>query len=514
MLLSDLVATSQLVSAEGGRKAKTAALAALLARTPAELVRRVVAMLAGERPTGRIGVGWASLERAHAAPPAATPTLELRTVLALFEQVAATSGPGSTSRRRALLAELFGRTTGAERDFLLRLFAGELRQGAQEGVMVEALAQAFSLPAPLVRRAVMLAGNTPEVAAAAAREGAAGLDRFDLVLFRPLQPMLAQTAETIEQAFAALGPSFALEVKLDGARVQVHRRGDEVRVYSRQQNEVTAAVPEVVEVVRSFGARELVLDGETYVVRPDGGMVPFQVTMRRFGRRLDVDALRAELPLEVRFFDCLYRDGESLLERSYAERTEALAAIAGPAHRVQRTIGADVRDAEAFYSSVLARGPEGVRATSLAAPDSAGARGAAWLKIKRVVTLDLVVLAAEWGHGRRRGSLSNLHLGARDPATATYVMLGKTFKGLTDELLRWQTERLLALETHRDPLTVWVRPELVVEIAYSDLQASPHYPGGLALRFARVKQYRPDKTAADADTIDTVRALYAAQGVR
>jgi DNA ligase-1 len=324
--------------------------------------------------------------------------------------------------------------------------------------------------------------------------------------------MLSQTADSVEEALERLGTA-AFEWKVDGARVQVHKAGDDIRVYTRNLNDFTASVPEVVEAVRATPARELILDGEAVALAAGGAPLPFQVTMRRFGRKLDVERMRAELPLAVVFFDCLYRDGTSLVDRPASERFDALGAALPSSIVVPRLITADVAAAEAFYADALARGHEGVMAKALDSAYEAGSRGASWLKIKRAHTLDLVVLAAEWGNGRRRGWLSNLHLGARDPAGG-WVMLGKTFKGMTDALLDWQTRELLAREVRRDSYTVYVRPELVVEIAFNDLQASPQYPGGLALRFARVKGYRPDKRAEEADTIETVRGLHAAQLAR
>jgi DNA ligase-1 len=353
----------------------------------------------------------------------------------------------------------------------------------------------------------MLAGDLGAVAIAALTGGGEALAGFDVELFRPLQPMLAQTAEGVGEALSRLGGAASLEAKLDGARVQVHRRGDEVRVFSRRLNEVTVAVPEVVEAARALPAHELILDGEVIALRPDRTPHPFQVTMRRFGRKLDVEAMRGELPLTPFFFDCLWRDGRELLSAPLAERAAALAELVPEAWRVERLVTSDAAAGDAFLRRTLDAGHEGVMAKALAAPYEAGSRGQSWLKVKLAKTLDLVVLAAEWGSGRRRGWLSNLHLGARDPAGG-FVMLGKTFKGLTDETLAWQTERLLALAAGREGHVVHVRPELVVEIAYNDLQASPHYPAGLALRFARVKGYRPDKSAADADTLGTVREAY------
>jgi DNA ligase-1 len=396
-----------------------------------------------------------------------------------------------------------------------------LRQGALEGVMGDAIARAAGLPAASVRRALMVSGSLGATATAALAGGESALGGLDVELFRPLQPMLAQTAQDVADALAQLGGEASLETKLDGARVQVHRSGDDVRVFSRRLNEVTAAVPEVVEAARALPGREAILDGEVIALRADGSPHPFQVTMRRFGRRLDVETLRRELPLSPFFFDLLWLDGGALLSAPQAERAAALAALLPPSQRVERLVTGEAAAGEALFQRTLARGHEGLMAKALAAPYEAGSRGASWLKIKRAKTLDLVVLAVEWGSGRRHGWLSNLHLGARDPDgryagsaandphhASGFVMLGKTFKGLTDELLAWQTEQLLARQTRRERHVVYVRPELVVEIAYNDLQESPQYPAGLALRFARVKGYRPDRTAADADTIATVREEY------
>src|SRR5436305_1033121 len=366
-------------------------------------------------------------------------------------------------------------------------------------------------PADEVRRALMLAGELPEVARAVLTEGRPGLARFRLELFRPLQPMLASPAGDVSEALERLGEA-AFELKLDGARVQVHKAGDEVRVYSRRGNEVTPAVPELVATVQALPARQAILDGEVIALRPDGAPLPFLVTMRRFGRKLDIARLRGELPLTSFFFDVLHLDGEDLLDRPAGERFAALGG-AVPGLTVPRIVTADAEEADAFFADALERGHEGMMAKALDAPYEAGRRGFAWLKIKPAHTLDLVILAAEWGHGRRQGWLSNLHLGARDPDNGGFVMLGKTFKGLTDEMLAWQTQKLQELALGTDSWTVYVRPELVVEVAFSDVQESPQYPGGMALRFARVKRYREDKTAEEADTIGTVRGIFeAAQG--
>ena len=356
----------------------------------------------------------------------------------------------------------------------------------------------------------MMAGDIGVVARAALTEGRAGLDRFAIQLFRPVKPMLAQPADNVEDALATLGRA-ALEYKLDGARIQAHKAEGEIRVFSRRLNDVTGAVPEIVEAVQSLPAREAILDGEAIALRPNGRPQPFQITMRRFGRKLDVGAMRKALPLDSFFFDALMLDGANLLDLPAEERFAALREALPASLLVPRTVTDRPDEAAAFVGQALAAGHEGVMAKALQAPYQAGARGKSWLKVKAATTLDLVVLAAEWGSGRRQGWLSNLHLGARDPA-GSFVMLGKTFKGLTDEMLAWQTEQFLAREVARDRYTVYVRPELVVEIAFNDLQASPRYPGGLALRFARVKGYRPDKSPDDADTIDTVRAIYDRQG--
>jgi DNA ligase 1 len=438
---------------------------------------------------------------------AAVPLVELDAVLT---RVARATGKGSAEAKQRALGGLFARLGEGERRFLFGLITGELRQGALEGIVVEAVARAAGLPADSVRRAVMLAGDLPRVAHAALTEGAEGLAAFAVRLFRPVLPMLAGTAETIEEALGELGEA-AFEWKLDGARVQIHKGGDEVRVYSRLLNEVTPAVPEVVEQVRGLAARDLILEGEAIALRPDGSPHPFQTTMSRFGRRLDVARVRHAVPLTLFVFDLLYLDGASVMDEPLSRRAEALAAVVPELLRVPRIVTGSLDVARGFLDAALSRGHEGVMVKALDAPYEAGRRGRRWLKLKPVRTLDLVVLAAEWGHGRRRGWLSNLHLGARDPATGGFVMLGKTFKGMTDEMLTWQTARLQELEVSGDGQTVYVRPELVVEVAFNDLQASPQYPGGLALRFARIKGYRPDKLAADADTIDTLREIWRQQ---
>jgi len=501
--LHELVTTSRQVAATSGRHAKIDLLAALLKRAAADEVETAIAALSGSLRQGRLGVGYAALRAAWPEPAADHPTLELAAVDAALDQVARTTGKGSAAAKDRLLRALFARATEDEQEFLFRLLIGELRQGALEGLMVEAVARATGLDPDDVRRATMLAGELGVVAHAALIDGAAGLARFRLELFRPLQPMLAQPADDVAAALVQLGEA-AFEYKLDGARIQVHRAATEVRVFSRQLNDVTVAVPEVVEAARRLPLREVILDGEAIALRPDGTPLPFQQTMRRFGRKLDVERLRAELPLAAFFFDVLYADGAVLLAEPYTRRIAVLEQLVPLEARVPRLVTRDAHLAAEFLERAIAAGHEGLMAKALEGRYDAGARGAAWLKVKPAHTLDLVVLAAEWGHGRRRGWLSNLHLGARAPETGGFVMLGKTFKGMTDALLAWQTTELLARETSRDEHTVYVRPELVVEVAFNDVQASPQYPGGVALRFARVVRYRPDKPADQSDTLATV----------
>jgi DNA ligase-1 len=513
MHLADLVLTSRRVAETRSRSEKTAALAEFLRRLAAEEIDIAVAFLSGHLRQGRIGLGPAAIESARPGAAAASPLLTLAEVDATFERIAGTAGSGSTAARTRLLGELLSRATVEEQGFLVRLLFGELRQGALAGLMAEALAAAAEVPADEVRRALMLAGGLQEVARAVLTEGRPGLARFHLELFRPLQPMLASPAGDVSEALKRLGEA-AFELKVDGARVQVHKAGGEVRVYSRRGNEVTTAVPELVESVQALPARQLVLDGEVIALRPDGAPHPFQVTMRRFGRKLDIETQRAELPLTPFFFDLLHLDGEDLLDHPAAERFATLVAatLTTPDLTIPRLTTASIEEADEFFAAALSRGHEGIMAKAMNAPYEAGRRGFSWLKIKPAHTLDLVVLAAEWGHGRRSGWLSNLHLGARDPENGGFVMLGKTFKGMTDETLAWQTKKFQEIALGTDGYTVHLRPELVVEIAFSDVQESPHYPGGMALRFARVKGYRADKAADEADTIDAVRSIFAGSG--
>jgi len=501
MLLEGVARTSAEVAETRARSKKIERLAALLRSARSDEIPVVVAYLSGTLPHAPIGVGWASLRDLPAPAPRAS--LEILEVDAALRRIGSLSGAGSQAARRRELAGLFERATEPEQRFLVELLTGEVRQGALEGVMVEAVARAAEVPSKSVRRALMLGADLGTVLA----RGERGLARFRLRPLEPVQPMLAQTASDLEDAFEAIAPA-SVEWKLDGARIQVHRSGDRVRVFTRNLADATERVPEIVERVRALSVEVIVLDGEAIALREGGRPRPFQVTMGRFGSRRGVEELRAEIPLSGLFFDVLHLDGEDLIDRRQSERFDALARRLPSDLIVPRIVAPSAEEATSFFEETLARGHEGVMVKALDAPYETGRRGAAWLKVKRAHTLDLVVLAAEWGHGRRRGWLSNLHLGARDPSSGKLVMLGKTFKGMTDEMLAWQTERLLELKTARDRYTVYVRPELVVEVAFDGLQESPRYPGGLALRFARIKGYRPDKRPEEADTIQAVRALH------
>jgi DNA ligase 1 len=510
-VLAQIVGVSLRVSANAARTTKIRELAELLRTLASDEIAIGVHYLSGETPQGRSGIGYALLRRAAAGEAARDSSLTLVEVDRALSEIATLRGSGSAEQRARGLGSLFQRATAAERQFLLALLAGELRQGALAGVMVDAIAAAAELRPEQVRRAAMYASDLGAVATAAMSGGAAALNLFRFELFSPVAPMLAQTAADVAEALQTLPGELAFEWKMDGARIQVHKGGDEVRIFTRTLNDVTVALPEIVDAVRGFAAESVVLDGEAIALDKSGRPLPFQITMRRFGRRLNVAQMRRELPMRAFFFDCLYLDGRSIADCATTERAAALLQAVPVGMRIPRLVTGSPAAAQSFYEAALAAGHEGVMAKALEAPYQAGNRDARWLKIKRAHTLDLVVLAAEWGHGRRTGKLSNLHLGALDPVTGEYVMLGKTFKGLTDAMLTWQTQAFLARETHRDGLTVYVRPELVAEIAFSDIQSSPRYPGGLALRLARVKRYREDKPAAEADTMESVRRLYAAQ---
>ncbi len=509
MLLDEVAATSADVGATASRLKKVERLAALLAQSSPDEVPVAVAYLSGTLPQGSIGVGWASL-RALPPPKEPPPELQLLEVDRALSRIQGLSGPGSQAERKARLHELFASATEREQRFLRGLLMGEVRQGALEGVMVDAVARASGVPASEVRRAAMVAGALGAVAGAAIAGGAEALRAFHLSVMTPVRPMLAGSAEDVAAAFERIRPA-SVEWKLDGARLQIHRDGGEVRAFTRNLADVTDRVPEIVSAVLGLPIASAILDAEAIALRAGGRPHPFGVTMSRFGSRSrkDLTEIRRDYPLSSLAFDVLHLDGEDLIDRPASERFAILDERLPEDQRVPRIVTDDADEAERFFEDTLARGHEGVMVKDLGAPYEAGRRGSGWLKVKRATTLDLVVLAAEWGHGRRRGWLSNLHLGARDPSTGGFVMLGKTFKGMTDELLSWQTERLLELETGREGITVHVRPELVVEVAFEGLQPSPRYPGGLALRFARIKGYRPDKRPEDADTIETVRAIAA-----
>jgi ATP-dependent DNA ligase I len=528
VLLTELVLTSQAVAATPRRGVKIDKIAGLLrAASPAE-VPVVVAFLSGELRQRQIGVGYAALSGMLSGDWAAdemTPTLAVGEVDSVFAEVGAVTGAGAQATRKHLLAGLFGQATAGERDFLIRLIAGELHQGALEGVMIEAVARAAGVPADEVRRAHLLGGSLQAVATAAltANASSAALRSFGLQVGRPLRLMLASSASSVADAFARISPA-AVEWKIDGIRIQVHRDGSEVAIFTRTLDDITTRVPEIVEAALALDVRAAVLDGEAVALRPDGRPRPFQVTAGRTASHIDVAQQRADVPLTAFFFDLLHLDGTDLIDEPATDRHILLTRVLPTDQLIPRLVTGDVAAAEVFFADAVARGHEGVVVKSLSALYAAGRRGSEWIKVKPRHTLDLVVLAAEWGHGRRRGWLSNLHLGARDPVSGGLVMLGKTFKGLTDEMLAWQTSRLLELAEppsqrpagdRRDAYGVLrVRPELVVEVAFDGVQASPRYPGGLALRFARVLRYRPDKPASEADTIDAVRALWAEEPAR
>ncbi|MGA5192813.1 ATP-dependent DNA ligase [Streptomyces exfoliatus] len=511
MLLARVAEVSRQVSAASARSRKISLLAELFAEAAPEESPLVIAYLSGRLPQGRIGVGWSVLKGVvpPAVPPVERPGLTLRQVDEVMTELAAVSGAGARAERTRLVHALFAAATHDEQQLLLRLLTGEVRQGALDAIALEGVAQAATVPAAELRRAVMLEGALPPVAQAVLAEGATALDRFTLRVGTPVQPMLAYTAASVVEAIGALGPC-VVEEKLDGIRVQVHRRGDDVRVHTRSLDDITDRLPEVVATALAVPADAFILDGEVIALDPGTGRpVSFQSIAARVGSRTDVAGARATLPLTPVFFDVLAVDGVGLIDRPGRERHEVLSRLLPATQRVRRVVVTDPADpaqtgeAERFFTDTLARGHEGVLVKGLDAPYVAGRRGRTWLKVKPVHTVDLVVLAVERGHGRRTGLLSNLHLGACT-TDGGFVMLGKTFKGLTDEMLRWQTERLAELAVEDDGFTVRVRPELVVEIAYDGLQASTRYPAGVTLRFARVVRHRPDKPAAEADTVEEI----------
>lgn len=518
MLLIDLVTATDAVAATSSRLAKVAALAAVLREMGPDEIAPAIGYLVASPRQGRLGVGWRSLTNLDVRH-AAAPSLQIHDVDAALDRLSSADGPGSVAARRGELEDLAGRATAEEWDFLTRVMLGELRTGALEGVLLDAIAKAADRDAATVRRAAMLSGDLGATARIALTGRTEELADVGLEVGRPVLPMLAATASSPSEALETLGapgePAEAsVEFKLDGARIQVHRDGDEVHVYTRSLAEVTHRVPEIVDVVRALPAERVILDGETLSLDEDGGPRPFQDTMARFGSET-VDAFGAEstqaVVLRPWFFDILHVDGRDLIDEPLATRLGVLAEVAGDA-RMPGIVTADPARAEEFSREALAAGHEGVMVKAIDAPYAAGRRGKSWLKVKPVLTYDLVVLAVEWGSGRRTGQLSNLHLGALDPDgefgdPGGFVMVGKTFKGLTDATLRWQTEHFPTIETHRSAYAVHVRPVTVVEIAIDGVQRSPRYPGGVALRFARVKGYRADKRPAEADTIQTLRTL-------
>ncbi|WP_097195540.1 ATP-dependent DNA ligase [Blastococcus aggregatus] len=508
MLLAEVVEVSARVAATRSRTAKAAAIADLLRRADATEVEPVTAWLSGDTGQGRLGVGWRTLA-ARTGPVAEQPSLTVEAVVAALTELATTSGAGSAARRDAVLTALLAAATAEETRFLGSLLTGELRQGALEGVVLDAVALAADVPAATVRRAFMLSGRLPGTAAAALTGGAAALETVRLEVGRPVRPMLAAPGSSLDAALTDLGDDVTVEFKLDGARIQVHRDGDVVRVWTRTLREITEGVPELVALARSLPCRSAVLDGETLALDDDGRPRAFQDTMSRFGSESGDEGVL----LSPFFFDLLHLDGRDLLDEPLDVRLDALAGLlAGEAHAALRMPGMrrpDPEQAAQVLDDALSGGHEGVVVKALDAPYAAGRRGKAWQKVKPVHTLDLVVLGAEWGYGRRTGSLSNIHLGARDPDGGEPVMVGKTFKGMTDELLAWQTRTFPDLAREDPAWGVLLRPELVVEIAVDGAQRSTRYPGGVALRFARVLRYRPDKTPAEADTLDAVRALLA-----
>jgi DNA ligase-1 len=502
VLLADLVATSDAVASTRARSTKIAALADLLSRLAPDEVEAAVGFLVGEARQGRVGVGWATVFGLDVAP-ASAPTLTILDVDRALDRILVTTGRGSGAGRHDILSELFGRATTAELDFVRRLLVGELRQGALAGLMADAIARAASVPAPLVRRAAMLSGDLGHVAVVALSDGADGLRSVVLEVGRGILPMLAAGAPDVAAALADVGKA-SVEWKLDGARIQVHRGDDDVHIYTRNLNDITGRLPGVAEWARALPVRTVVLDGEAIGVDEDARPRAFQDTMSSFGRDASEIAGSAGV-LDAFFFDVLHLDGDDLIDRPLSERLDVVHGLVGE-RRVPGVVTESPDEAAAFLDGALTAGHEGVIVKALDSTYDAGRRGGAWRKVKPVRTLDLVVLAAEWGHGRRQGWLSNLHLGARGP-DGTFVMVGKTFKGLTDGTLEWQTREFLAREIGRDGITVYVRPEMVVEVALDGVQASSRYPGGVALRFARVRRYRDDKTVEAADPIEAVQAM-------
>ena len=500
-LLADVVTASKEVTDTSSRSRKVAVFAELLSALDPDEVPLAAGFLADAPRQGRVGVGYATIYGIEQAP-AGEASLTIDELDRAITEVQETTGSGSASKRKQLLADLFGRATAQEADFIRRLFTGELRQGALAGLMIDAIAKAAGVPGEIARRALMLSGDLTRTAEIAMTGGEEGLRGVGFELFRPIFPMLASTAEDVQDAVSGFDCA-SVEWKLDGIRIQIHRRGDEVRVYTRNLNDITHALPGIVQAVRRLPVRQAVFDGEALWMSVDGP-APFQDTVSRIDSEAEPEGI------ETFLFDLLHVDGEDLLDTPLVQRGARLEAIA-PQLKIPGALTSDPSEGQRVLDEALREGHEGVVVKDAASLYGAGRRGKAWRKVKPVLTYDLVVLGAEWGHGRRHGWLSNLHLGARDARTGEFVMVGKCFKGLTDELLTWQTKELLERETDRRGIAVLVRPELVVEIALDGVQSSTRYPGGVALRFARVKRYRPDKSADEADTIDDLRALLPAR---
>jgi DNA ligase-1 len=502
-----LVKASEKIGSTTKKKEKVSLIAKILQQAKGKEIFLAAQYLSGILPTGRLGIGWRTVQEAIRDLKLVARSLSITDIQAYLEDLSQAAGPGSSQRKKQTLRKLFSNTGKKEARFLTGLIMGEVRHGALEGLVLEAIAQASSLPLSSIRQAHMFSGSIGEVAEAALMKGTTGLDQFGPRLFHPISPMLANPVEEEQEALKRLDEA-AWEYKIDGARIQVHKAKKEIRIFTRNLKDVTERLPEIVALARKFPIKEAIFDGEAIALQKNGKPFPFQTTMRRFGRIQDVERMQKELPMFPYLFDLVYLDGNALFNRPYLERIDLLTSHIPSRYKIPHIVTADASRAHEFLLKSMGAGHEGVMAKGLESPYVAGQRGFHWLKIKPARTLDLVVLASEWGHGRRKGWLSNLHLGARDPKSGQFIMLGKTFKGLTDKMLSWQTEKLLKLETHRDDYTIYVRPKLVVEIAYSDLQESPRYPGGLALRFARVKRFRTDKSPAEADTIQTVWSIF------
>jgi DNA ligase-1 len=507
LFLKDLVDISEKVGTTPKKKEKVSLLAQFFRRAREKEISLAAFYLSGELPQGRLGIGWAMLQEASKGWSFQPNPLSLIDLDLSLESIAQEKGSGSSRRKVQNLREVLSRSTEREKEFLAKLIMGEIRQGALEGLVLEALAQTTSLSIDLLQRSLMFSGNIGEVAKTGIEEGASGLSRFQPKLFHPISPMLASPVEGEDEAINRLGEA-GWEYKIDGARIQVHKDGKEIRIFTRHLKEITESIPEIITLAKKFPMDKAIFEGEAIALREDGRPLPFQTTMRRFGRIQDVEKIQKEIPLKPFFFDLIHLDGESLIENSYKERFGQLSERIPPEYLIPRMVTAEGQKVQEFLLQSLKEGHEGLMAKGLDSPYVAGQRGFLWLKIKPAQTLDLIVLAAEWGHGRRKGWLSNLHLGAKDTESGEFVMLGKTFKGLTDEMLQWQTKKLLELEIGRDEWSVYIRPELVVEIAFNNIQESPHYPGGLALRFARVKSFREDKSPSEADTFQKVREIF------